>query len=88
MRIMLAILVAATPLAAIAAKPAAAEDQAETAAGPGDKMICKRFIRTGSLIDGYRACKTKHEWEQEREDRRSLSVSDSCRLRAEGGACD
>lgn len=62
-------------------------DVAEKSAGSGDKMICKRFIRTGSLVDGYRACKTKKEWERERENLRSLSVSNSCRNSGNGGPC-
>lgn len=40
---------------------------AEKSADPYDKVICKRFVRTGSLVDGYRSCKTKWEWERERD---------------------
>ncbi|MDB5671276.1 MAG: hypothetical protein JWO25_2235 [Alphaproteobacteria bacterium] len=58
-------------------------DQAESAAGPLDRMICKRFIKTGSLVDAYRTCKTKREWERERENVRQFSVSDSCNMRGE-----
>ncbi|MBW6525679.1 hypothetical protein KZ813_02365 [Sphingomonas sp. RHCKR7] len=65
---------------------ASASDAPERAADARDKVICKRFVRTGSLVDGYRTCKTKWEWERERENLRQQSVSDSCRDRANGGA--
>ena len=72
--------------AAAQARQASTADAPERAAGARDKMICKRFVRTGSLIDGYRTCKTKWEWERERENLRQQSISDSCRDRANGGA--
>ena len=58
----------------------------ETAAAPADKIICRRFQRTGSLADSYKTCKTKHEWDRERENVRQFSVTDSCRDRGNGGA--
>ena len=61
-------------------------DRPERASDPNNRMVCKRFIRTGSLVDGYRECKTKWEWQRERDDRRQMNVSDSCRDRANGGA--
>jgi len=67
------------------AGPRPAADAPEAAAGARDKIVCKRFLKTGSLVDGYRTCKTKWEWERERENVRQLSVSDSCRDRANGG---
>ena len=80
------ILVLAT-IAADAAAQAPRADAPERAADNRAKIVCKRFIRTGSLVDGYRTCKTKWEWERERENIRQLSVSDACRARAEGGGC-
>lgn len=77
----------ALSLGAAQAQRAPSHDEAEKAAGDKSKMICKRFVRTGSLVDGYRACKTKGDWEREREALRQLVVSDSCRARAEGGGC-
>jgi hypothetical protein len=68
------------------AGPRPAADAPEAAAGGRDKIVCKRFLKTGSLVDGYRTCKTKWEWERERENVRQLSVSDSCNDRANGGA--
>ncbi|WP_293974088.1 hypothetical protein [Sphingomonas sp.] len=68
-------------------------DEPERAADSADKVVCKRFIRTGSLIDGYRVCKTKAQWEHDRANIRVLSTIDGCRLRAEpdplkmGGGC-
>ena len=56
---------------------------AERAADARDKMVCKRFVKTGSLADSYRTCKTKGEWDRERDNARQFSVSDSCRLRGD-----
>jgi hypothetical protein len=53
---------------------------------PRSRIICRRFVRIGSLVDGYRTCKTRAEWDHEQENVRQLSVSDSCRNRGEGGA--
>jgi hypothetical protein len=72
---------------AVAATAAAAEPARNSnSAAPGDKMICKRFLRTGSLVDGYRTCKTKKEWDREHDNLQQLQVTDSCRDRANGGA--
>lgn len=51
-----------------------------------DRIICRRFLRTGSLVDGYRTCKTRAEWDREHENVQHFSVSDSCAHRGEGGA--
>ena len=51
-----------------------------------DRIICRRFVRTGSLVDGYRTCKTRAEWDREHENVQHFSVSDSCSHRGEGGA--
>jgi hypothetical protein len=53
-------------------------------AGPRDEMICRRFVRTGSLADFYRICKTRGEWDRERQNLRSLSNGSPCLV--EGGA--
>jgi hypothetical protein len=82
-------LVGATIMAFVSAAAIALpapEDAPERAKDSRDKMICKRFVATGSLVRGYRTCKTKWEWERERENLRTLSVSDSCRDRANGGS--
>jgi len=61
----------------------------ERAADAQDKIVCKRFVRTGSLASAYRTCKTKWEWERERENVRQFGVSDSCSARADPstGSC-
>jgi hypothetical protein len=46
-----------------------------------DRIICRRYLRTGSLVDGYRTCKTRAEWDREQENVRQLSVTDSCATR-------
>lgn len=85
---------AAVALSMTGAAVAQQEDAPERSADPADKMICKRFLETGSLIRGYRVCKTHREWEHERAALRTMSVADSCRNRAEpdpnipnGGGC-
>lgn len=69
-------------------KPVPAAGGIERAADAQDKQICKRFVETGSLVRGYRVCKTKREWERSRDDIRSRSGagSASCRDGANGGA--
>lgn len=59
----------------------------EPAAAPPEKVICKRFTETGSLVIGYTTCKTKREWERERNNLRTLHSTDSCRFRGEGQSC-
>jgi len=51
-----------------------------------DRVVCRRFLRTGSLVDSYRTCKTNREWQREHENLQHLSASDSCRDRANGGS--
>ena len=60
--------------------------EVENAADSPDKVICKRFTETGSLVRGYRMCKTKADWERYRETNRMQAATDSCRDRANGGA--
>ncbi|WEK41845.1 MAG: hypothetical protein P0Y64_10535 [Candidatus Sphingomonas colombiensis] len=70
--------------------PALAQNKAdapERAADDRNKVICKRFIETGSLVRGYRMCKTKLDWERDRENFKSQPGIDSCRARATGGPC-
>ena len=59
----------------------------QEAAGPGDEIICRRFLRTGTLADYYRVCKSRSEWERERRNiRQGINQVDACRDRANGGA--
>jgi hypothetical protein len=62
-------------------------DAPENASGNPDKVVCKRFVRIGSLVDGYRTCKTKKEWERERENVRTVNWTNPC-ASAQTGNCD
>jgi hypothetical protein len=76
-------------LALFAADPqtVASANAPERAADPRDKMICKKFLETGSLVKGYRVCKTKIEWEHDRDNiRAGFNSAASCR-RNDGGPC-
>ena len=76
-------------IAATAAQsaPLPSVDAPEKAAGNPDKVVCKRFVRVGSLVDGYRTCKTKREWERERDNLRQVNWSNPCKS-AESGTCE
>jgi hypothetical protein len=81
----LATMVAASVAGSAFAAPA--REAPERAADPQDKMICKRFIETGSLVKGYRECKSKREWARERLNiRTSTLMSGGCNS-AESGNC-
>ena len=67
--------------------PRSNTDAPEQAAGNPDKIVCKRFVKTGSLADAYRTCKTKREWERERDNLRQVNWSSPCRS-AESGSCE
>jgi hypothetical protein len=67
--------------------PRSRADAPETASGNPDKVVCKRFLKTGSLVDGYRTCKTKREWERERDNVRTINWSNPCKS-AESGSCE
>jgi hypothetical protein len=69
------------------AAPRSGVDAAEKAAGNPDKVICKRFVRIGTLAGAYRTCKTKREWERERENARTVNWSNPCKS-AESGSCE
>jgi hypothetical protein len=80
-------LAAADP--SVAAARTVSHDVAEKSADAGDKMICKKFLETGSLVKGTRICKTKSEWQHSRDDVRtgmSMSGQMSC-ASGNGGAC-
>ena len=76
----------AVPALAIAAQPQS-ENAPEKASDPLDRTVCKKFLETGSLVKGKRVCKTKREWEQEREALRQVSNINSCGASGNGGAC-
>ncbi len=69
------------------AAPRRGVDLGETAAGNPDKVVCKRFTQIGSLVGSYRTCKTKKEWERERDNVRTINWSSPC-ASAKTGNCD
>ena len=83
-------ILAAALLACPAVSPAQAPHRTASSdsIGPSDEMICRRFLRIGTLADYYRTCKTRGEWERERRNiRQGLSVSNSCRNSGSGIGC-
>ncbi|QJU59655.1 hypothetical protein HL653_19545 [Sphingomonas sp. AP4-R1] len=62
-------------------------DKSEKSADARDTMICKKFLETGSLVKGKRVCKTKAEWDHERDNMRAgYNTAAACQV-AEGGSC-
>ena len=62
-------------------------DEGERASDAPEKVICKRFTETGSLVRAQRVCKTKRDWDRERAVIRSAPTMDSCSVRGEAGNC-
>jgi len=84
----IAAIVLAVAMPALAAAPDTDKSsQLEKVADPGDKMICKRFAETGSLVSTYRQCKTKREWEQSRANTGSMNAINSCALSGQQAGC-
>ena len=71
---------------AAVAQSAPSASSGQKGADSRDKLVCKRFPKTGSLVASYRTCKPESEWERERENIRQLNVTESCRDRANGGS--
>lgn len=73
-------LAAAVLLLTSAAAQAAPQksDEQEKSADSAEKVICKRFAQTGSLVASKRVCKTKRDWERERDSIRAASNISSC----------
>lgn len=66
--------------------PTAPVAPVKTAAATGDnRMICKTFAVTGSLVRTTRVCKEKHYWDLDYSLRRQTTVTSSCGV--EGGVC-
>ena len=49
---------------ASAQSPQAAPHQASGATAPAEKLICKRKLKTGSLVGYERTCHTRAEWQR------------------------
>jgi hypothetical protein len=75
------------PVAGSAVAAAPQKDVGEKSADPGSKMICKKFLETGSLVRGYRVCKTKTEWQRGRDLVRQSTATTSCQNAAIGSPC-
>jgi len=60
---------------AVGAQSAPRQEKGTPAAA---RMICKTYVRIGTLADRHRVCKTKAEWDQER-NLRELDPSEACR---------
>jgi hypothetical protein len=81
-----ALIVGSAATAYIASAEPSTVSPSARAQDPQDRITCRRFTRVGSLVDGYRVCKTNREWQREHDNVRQLGVSDSCGTRGEGGA--
>ena len=75
-RLVLASMIAVAAASAVAAP--AKRETGERSADGQEKVICKRFAETGSLVKTYRTCKTKREWERERDAIRAARGGNSC----------
>lgn len=65
-------------IASVATATPPPRDAVEKSADAADKMICKRFLETGSLVKAQRVCKTKADWERSRTEARQLDTTRSC----------
>ena len=60
----------------------------ELAGDPGDKVICKKFMETGSLVRGTRVCKPKRDWERSRDEMRAnMTTTNGCKSLDNTGGC-
>jgi hypothetical protein len=50
------------------------------------QVVCRRSVRTGSLVDSVRICKTAREWRRDRVEQ-PPEQADSCRTRGTTGEC-
>jgi hypothetical protein len=79
----IACVLGASTAAVAAPQPA---DAPEQPADPNEKIVCKTFTRIGTLASRYRTCKTKGEWQRERDNLRQVNVTDSCATRGQMGS--
>jgi hypothetical protein len=85
----IAALLLCVALPAVAATPTADQTvQGEKASDDKDKMVCKRFADTGSLVSSHRVCKPKREWERARDNSSSMNAANSCKASGEGLNCN
>ena len=81
---MLRLLASAALLVAV---PSAALAAPDNSANSREKLICKKFLETGSLVKGHRVCKTKSEWEKERANIRASVVGGGACASGQSGTC-
>lgn len=86
MRSVGAVLLFVAGTTASAAPPKQTDDH-EKSADAGDKVICKRFAETGSLVKSQRICKPKRDWERERDALRSSRLMTGCANQGINGNC-
>lgn len=70
---------------AVAAAPPV-ERPHQTAADDRNKVICKTWALTGSLIANHKECRTKDDWNRMRIDTSHITQGGSCNS-AETGTC-
>ena len=58
----------------------------ERASDDPSKIVCKRFAKTGSLVGTVKTCKTKADWERERDAYRQQMTSGGGACAQQGGA--
>ena len=76
-----------TAVTSVYADPPAPNSTAKSS-DPRDQIVCRRQVRTGSLADFVRTCKTRRDWDRDAENiRAASSSSNSCRDAANGGQC-
>jgi hypothetical protein len=81
-------LIAAVAVFTLSSGAAAAQTRKDTdKVSDAAKPICKRFLETGSLVKGYRVCKTKAEWDRERDNIRNNANTSSACSSGESGRC-
>jgi hypothetical protein len=78
-----AVLMLSVPMAAQTPK----RDAPEKTTDSRDKVICKRFAETGSLVGQKRICKPKAEWERDRDNLRQFGGASSCGSAGSGKPC-
>lgn len=71
-------LVLAVAFALASATGAQSAPAASKRPGAAVRMVCKTYVRIGTLADRHRICKTQAEWDEERK-LREFNPSEACR---------
>lgn len=78
MRHLLTVASACVLACATGAQSAPGGAAASKKAGATNRMVCKTYVRIGTLADRHRVCKTQADWDEERK-LRELDPSEACR---------